>query len=207
MEDWPQHVNIFCQIFGGFPLKCTVRPDGKKQFCSSVTSQLWSVTLVSLQFFASMLWACKWYEMYTMNSVFFHEHKVFEGMILVRTIAITTMLLVLFFSYNRKQMRFVRIHYDLDRFDRNLRLTTKSGHATIEMVATCIVSTALPSISHYSLRLYGFYGLGSRRALGSLQSHHSEYSCKIPEFNLQDRGSRGREQFQKFDALPNPSLW
>ncbi|KAG8255389.1 hypothetical protein J6590_093782 [Homalodisca vitripennis] len=144
MEDWPEHVNMFCQIFGGFPLKFTVGPDGKKEFCSSVTSQLWSVTLVSLQFLASMLWAYKWYEM---NSFFYHEHKMFEGMMLIRTIAITTMILVLFFNYNRKQMRFVLIHYDLDRFDRNMRLTTKSGHATMLMVATCIVSTALPSIS------------------------------------------------------------
>ncbi|KAG8258576.1 gustatory receptor [Homalodisca vitripennis] len=94
-----------------------------------------------------MLWAYKWYEMYTMDSFFYHEHKVFKGIMLVRTIAITTMILVLFFSYNRKQMRFVRIHYDLDMIDRNRKLTTKSANVTMEMVATCIVSAALPSIS------------------------------------------------------------
>ncbi|KAG8328688.1 gustatory receptor [Homalodisca vitripennis] len=60
----------------------------------------------------------------------------------------TTMILALFFSYNRKQMRFVRIHYDLDMIDRKLKLTTKSANATMKMVATCIVyGAALPSIS------------------------------------------------------------
>ncbi|KAG8314796.1 hypothetical protein J6590_084529 [Homalodisca vitripennis] len=45
-------------------------------------------------------------------------------------------------------MRFVRIHYDLDMIDRNLKLTTKSANATMKMVATCIVyGAALPSIS------------------------------------------------------------
>ncbi|KAG8314944.1 hypothetical protein J6590_081245 [Homalodisca vitripennis] len=148
MEDWPEHVNIFCQIFGGFPLTCAIGPDGKKQFCSSLTSKLWSVTLVSLQFFASMLWASKWYDRYTIDSFFYDEHKVFKGIMLARAIANTTMILVLFFSYNRKQLRFARIHYDLDMIDRNLRLTTKCANATMKIVATCIVyGVALPSIS------------------------------------------------------------
>ncbi|KAG8240918.1 gustatory receptor [Homalodisca vitripennis] len=95
-----------------------------------------------------MLWASKWYEMYTMDSFFHHKHKMFKGIALARTIANTTMILALFFSYNRKQMRFVRIHYDLDMIDKNLKLTTKSTNATIKMVATCIVyGAALPSIS------------------------------------------------------------
>ncbi|KAG8309453.1 hypothetical protein J6590_085599 [Homalodisca vitripennis] len=77
-----------------------------------------------------------------------YEHNVFKWIMLTRTIANTNMILVLFFSYNQKQMRFVRIHYDLDMIDRNLKLTTKSANATMKMVATCIVyGAALPSIS------------------------------------------------------------
>ncbi|KAG8314953.1 hypothetical protein J6590_081255 [Homalodisca vitripennis] len=95
-----------------------------------------------------MLWASKWYEMYTMDSFFHHKHKIFKGIALARTIANTTTILALFISYNRKQMRFVRIHYDLGMIDINLKLTRKSANATMKMVATCIVyGAALPSIS------------------------------------------------------------
>ncbi|KAG8314797.1 hypothetical protein J6590_084530 [Homalodisca vitripennis] len=95
-----------------------------------------------------MLWASKWYDRYTIDSFFYDEHKVFKGIMLARAIANTTMILVLFFSYNRKQLRFARIHYDLDMIDRNLRLTTKCANATMKIVATCIVyGVALPSIS------------------------------------------------------------
>ncbi|KAG8255338.1 hypothetical protein J6590_095112 [Homalodisca vitripennis] len=148
MDDWPLHVNVFCQIFGGFPLKCTVRPDGKKQFCSSSTSQLWSVTLLSFQFFVSMISGYRLCEMLIMGLKLSHiEHKLFMLFVFVKDISITTMILVLFFSYNRKQIRFVRIHYDLDMIDRNLKLTTTRTNVTMEMVVTCIVVTALLSIS------------------------------------------------------------
>ncbi|KAG8308885.1 hypothetical protein J6590_098918 [Homalodisca vitripennis] len=126
-----------------------------KEFCSSLTSQLWSVTLVSFQFFASMLWAYKWYRMVTIDSNFlYNEHKLLIIFVLVRGIAITAMVIVLFFSYNRKQMRFVRIHYVLDIFDRNLKVTTKSANATMKMVATCIVVTALMSNSNLLRIMY-----------------------------------------------------
>ncbi|KAG8334491.1 gustatory receptor [Homalodisca vitripennis] len=115
--------------------------------------------------------------MFTIDSRFLdEEHKMFMIFVLLRGIAIMAMVIVLFFSYNLKQMRFVRIHYVLDMFDRNLKLTTKSANATMKMVATCIVVSALMSI--FTL-LRVMYFLKVNLSFQEQELRNVLYICKI----------------------------
>ncbi|KAG8309951.1 hypothetical protein J6590_073402 [Homalodisca vitripennis] len=75
------------------------------------------------------------------------QQLVFRSLVIVKGISITVMALVLFFSYNRKHMKFVRIFDALETIDGNLKQTSNNINATRKMVVTFIVVTALASYS------------------------------------------------------------
>ncbi|KAG8304912.1 hypothetical protein J6590_082697 [Homalodisca vitripennis] len=75
------------------------------------------------------------------------QQLVFRSLVIVKGISITVMTLVLFFSYNRKHVRFVRIFDALETIDGNFKQTSNITNATMIMVVTFTVVTALASYS------------------------------------------------------------
>ncbi|KAG8299979.1 hypothetical protein J6590_087876 [Homalodisca vitripennis] len=149
MEDWSMKAQIFCQIFGGFPLECTIGQDGKKKFCFSPMACLWSVTLASFQFLASMLWVRELYNMRNLaDKLYDHTSRIISTLLIVDGLSMTVMVLVLFQSYNRNHLRFTRVCDVLEVFNTKLNQSTKKANATKKMVGACVVVTALiPIIS------------------------------------------------------------
>ncbi|KAG8304911.1 hypothetical protein J6590_082695 [Homalodisca vitripennis] len=158
---------------------------------------LWSVTLVSFQFLASMLWVREVYNTRNLADKLYHRTpRMTTTPLIVDGLSMTAMVLVLFKSYNRNHLRFTLVCDVLKVFNTKLNQSTKKANATKKMVRACRgystyatrfyctvdqlfgkdVPVSQLSILGYSSLLHGVHVLGSRRVPCSLQSHHSDYT-------------------------------
>ncbi|KAG8315479.1 gustatory receptor [Homalodisca vitripennis] len=145
----PSGVLLFCQVFGGFPLKYVIGKNGETSLKFSIVVFLWGLAVVTFQTVGS------WSGLYIDYMGSLKGQPVRMGSH-TATVAVTldisslnVMAMVFFFSYTWRFRRFIAIYDLLGRIDTILQLKTHLVESRVRVILIFSSTLTIMSLSVY----------------------------------------------------------